>query len=59
MLTYNVYHMQLPMSDGQQDIRFDKIVVLKEDDLEQLRTRVGELLKEEECKLVNFGIFTK
>ncbi len=47
------------MSDGQQDIRFDKIVVLKEDDLEQLRTRVGELLKEEECKLVNFGIFTE
>ncbi len=45
-------------SDGGIPKRYDKIIVIKEDDLDNLRKRIVELLKYEECKLVNFGVFT-
>ena len=47
------------MSKEQDEIRYEKLVIVKEDDLENLKTRLNELLKHEECKLVNFGIFSK
>lgn len=39
-------------------LRFEKIVVLKEDDLGNLRSRLTELMRNEECRRVNFGVFT-
>ena len=39
--------------------RFEKIVVLKEDDAHNLRSRLAELMRNEECRRVNFGIFTQ
>ncbi len=50
---------QVPMSKEADEIRYEKIVIIKEDDFDNLRTRLNELLKHEECKLVNFGVFSK
>lgn len=46
---------QIPVGDK---LTFEKIVILKEDDLVNLRKRLREFLKQEDCKMVNFGIFS-
>ncbi len=44
---------------AQNVVRYQKIVIIKEEDPENLSSRLSELLSGEDCKLVNFGIFSR
>lgn len=41
------------------NMKYEKVIVIKEENLANLESRLIELLKYEECKMVNFGIFSK